>query len=434
MNLEAVNTLQELQHWLLTNQLSSKSLYIIGFFAVSALLIVLATKKLKVPIVVGYVFVGILFSGSVVKYFPFLSNLQTEWYTLIIENFSYVADVALAFIAFTIGSELSIKILKSLGKKILFIVLLESFGAFTLVTLGLLALGKPFYLALILGAIASATAPAATVMVLQEYNAEGSLTSTLLAVVGIDDAVALTIFSFAEPISLIRAQGTGSLSFTNAFLHPLLEVVGSIVCGLAIGYLSVKLMVNFEDKTKKVLTLTATVLGASSLAVLFELSPLIINMAVGFAYRNFVKKNLGIAEDLETLTIPIYAFFFMLAGTKIRITAVTSTTFLITSLVYTLTRATGKIGGASLGARLGQAEEKVKKYIGLGLLSQIGVAVALAYTVQRDFAAMPKVGLLVFNILLFTTAITEVVGPLAVKYAITKAGEAKSGELSRDRG
>ncbi|GAB6098796.1 cation:proton antiporter [Halanaerocella petrolearia] len=429
MKLEAVHTLYQLQHWLLSNQASNKSLYIVGLFTILALAVVLVAKRYKVPIVVGYVFLGMLFSVSVIKNLPFLAERQKEWYAFAIENFDYVADMALAFIAFTIGSELSIKILKSLGKKIVFIVLLESVGAFVLVMSGMLALGKPFYLALILGAIASATAPAATVMVLKEYNAEGTLTSTLLAVVGIDDAVALTIFSFAEPISLIQALGSGNLSISNAFLHPLFEIIGSVMTGLVFGFISVKLLSDFEDKTKKVLTLVATVLGAAATAVFFELSPLITNMAVGFAYRNFAKKNLGIAEDMETLTIPLYALFFMLAGTKIRIGAVTSTTFLITALVYTLTRAAGKIGGASLGARLGQADEKIKKYIGLGLLSQIGVAVALAYTVQRDFAQLPKVGMLVFNILLFTTAITEVVGPLATKYAITEAGEATSLEV-----
>lgn len=423
MSLEAVKNLQDLRMWFLVSQVSNKELYMIGVLAILALVVVLLTKQLKIPIVVGYVFFGILLSISVVEHFPFLSTTQKEWYAFTVESFDYVADVSLAFIAFTIGSELSVKILRNLGKKLFFIVILESFGAFLLVTIAMLAISKPFYLAIILGAIASATAPAATVMVLKEYNAKGTLTSTLLAVVGIDDAVALTIFSFAEPISLISASGSGHLSITNAFLTPLVEIVGAITCGLLIGYLSVKLIVKFEEKTKKVLTLIAAVLGASALAVFFDLSPLITNMAVGFAYRNFATKNPGIADYLETFTIPLYAMFFMLAGTKIRIMAITSVGFLIMALVYTLARIAGKIGGASLGAYLAKAEPKIKKYIGLGLLSQIGVAVALAYTVQRDFINMPQVGLLVFNILLFTTAITEVVGPMMTKYAITQAGE-----------
>ncbi|WP_018250218.1 cation:proton antiporter [Orenia marismortui] len=423
MSLDAVSNFHQLQQWLLINQVSNKLLYIIGIFIVFALFIVLFTKKFKMPIVVGYVFIGILFSVSIVKHLPFLSEEVKEWYAFSIESFDYVADLALAFVAFTIGSELSIKVLKNLGKKITFIVLLESFGAAILVTLSMLAIGQPFYIALILGAIASATAPAAPVMVLKEYNAEGTLTSTLLAVVGIDDAVALTIFSFAEPISLIQASGSGELSVMTAFVEPLVEVIGAIVCGIVIGYISVKAIVKFEDKTKKVLTLVATVLGASATAVFLNFSPLITNMAVGFAYRNFATKNPGIAEDMETLTIPLYAMFFMLAGTKIRITAITSVAFLITALVYTTARIIGKVTGASIGASLAQAEPKVKKYIGLGLLSQIGAAIALAYTVQRDFIDIPSVGLLVFNILLFTTAITEVIGPLATKYAITKAGE-----------
>ncbi len=423
MDLEAVTSLYDLQHWLLINQVSNKSLYVVGILIVFALSVVLLTKRFRVPIVVGYVFLGILFSVSIVKQLPFLSESQKEWYAFTIESFDYVADLALAFIAFTIGSELSIKILRNLGKKIIIIVLLESIGAFAIVIGAMLLIGQPFYLALILGAIASATAPAATVMVLKEYNAEGILTSTLLAVVGIDDAVALTIFSFAEPISLIRALNMGQLSLLNSFFEPLAEVVGAIAVGILIGFFSVRLIITFEDKTKKIITLTATVIGASASAVCFHLSPLITNMAVGFAYRNFTTKNPGIASYMETLTVPLYAMFFMLAGTKIKIMAVTSVSFLIVAIVYTLARIVGKVGGASLGAYLAGADERIKRYIGMGLLSQIGVAVALAYTVQRDFMEVPKVGLMVFNILLFTTAITEVVGPLATKYAITKAGE-----------
>ncbi|OCL27194.1 sodium:proton exchanger [Orenia metallireducens] len=423
MNLKSVETLHELKQWLLLNQASNKELYIVGLLIVFALFVVLLTKRYRVPIVVGYVFLGILFSVSIIEQLPFLPDEIKEWYGYSVESFDYVADLALAFIAFTIGSELSIRILKSLGKKIALIVVFEAVGAFLLVTGAMLAFGQPFYLALILGSIASATAPAATVMVLKEYNAEGNLTSTLLAVIGIDDAVALAIFSFAEPISLIKASGSGELSIMNAFFEPLLEIVGAIGFGVLLGYISVKFIVKLEDKTKKVLTLVATVIGASATAVALHLSPLITNMCVGFAYRNFAKKNPGVAEDMETMTIPLYAMFFILAGTKIQIMQITKGGFVIIALVYTLSRVIGKVGGASLGAILAKADPEIKKYIGMGLLSQIGVAVALAYTVQRDFVELPEVGTLVFNILLFTTAITEVVGPLATKYAITKAGE-----------
>ncbi|QTL98098.1 cation:proton antiporter [Iocasia frigidifontis] len=425
-SLKSVEDLQGLQDWFVLNGVSDIDLYIIALLIFLAMLIVLLVKKMHIPIVVGYVFLGMLLSVSVVNCLPFLSAEVKRWYAFSVETFDYIPDLALAFIAFTIGSELSIKILKNLGKKIILIVFFESIGAFLLVFLALLAIGQPFYLAIILGAIASATAPAATVMVLKEYNAQGSLTSTLLAVVGIDDALALTLFSFAEPISLIKISGTGSLSLSNAFFIPLCEVLVSVLLGGIIGFISIKLIVKYEDKTKKILILAATVIGTSAISVIWGISPLISNMAVGFSYRNFVDKNPGIAEYLEVFTIPLYAMFFILAGTKIRIMAVSSIGFLIMALVYTLARMIGKVGGASLGAYLADAEPKIKKYIGMGLLSQVGVAVALAYTVQKDYAAFPKIGLMVFNILLFTTALTEVIGPLMTKYAVIHSGEASN--------
>ncbi len=423
--LKSVEDLQGLQDWFMLNNVGNIDLYIIAIILVLAMLTVLLVKKIKVPIVVGYVFLGIILSSSVIKQIPFLTNGVKDWYAFSIETFDYVPDLALAFIAFTIGSELSIKILKSLGKKIIFIVIFESMGAFIIVLLALLAIGQPFYLAIILGAIASATAPAATVMVLKEYNAQGPLTSTLLAVVGIDDAFALTLFSFAEPISLTKIAGNGQLSFINSFLEPLLEISGAILLGGIIGYISIKFIIRYEEMIYKVLILIATVLGTAGLAVSLDISPLISNMAVGFSYRNFATKNPGVAEYMEVFTIPLYAMFFILAGTKIRIAAVTSIGFLLIAVIYILSRMVGKVGGASLGAQLANAEPKIKKYIGMGLISQVGVAVALAYTVQKDYAAFPEVGLLVFNILLFTTAITEVVGPFMTRFAVIQSGESR---------
>ena len=425
MGLDAVTSLPELRQWFLLNQVSNKELYVIGVLITLALLVAVFTKKFGIPTVVGYVFLGILVSVSVVDKLPILSTITKDWYAFLVETFDYVSNLALAFIALTIGTELSINVLKNLGKKIVLIVIFESFGAFILVTSAMLALGKPFYLALLLGAISSATAPAATVMVLKEYDAEGDLTSTLLAVVGIDDALALTIFSFAEPIALIKAKGSGHLSLITAVVHPFFEILGSVLVGLLIGYLSQLYITIVEDKTKRILTLAATVLGCSALAVYNNLSPLLTNMAVGFAYTNFSDKNLGIAEDMEVITIPLYAMFFILAGTKIKIMQITSLGFLVLALVYTAARIIGKIGGASLGATLAKSKPKIKKYIGLGLLSQVGVAIALAYTVQRDFAQFPHLAVLIFNILLFTTAITEVVGPLATKYAVSMSDEIK---------
>jgi len=424
MNSEVINKLSEVQEWYMLNSAGDKGIYVIAVLLSFALISVLITKKMKTPIVVGYVFLGILLSVDVIKLLPFLDKIQVAWYEFTLESFNYVTNIALAFIAFTIGSELSIKMIRKMGKNILVIVILESIGGFSLVALSVYFLaGQPIYIALLLGAIASATAPAATVMVLHEYNAEGPVTSMIMAVVGIDDAIALTIFSLISPIAMMKYRGTGAFSIIEALKTPLIEISGSLILGLIFGYLSQKYILKFENKTKKIMTIVVTIIAGSALSIYFDFSPLITNMSIGFAYRNFAQRNPGIDKYMDTLTTPLYALFFILAGTEIRFSSMFSGGFLIIALIYIIARITGKVGGSYLGGVLTNASENIKKYVGLGLFPQSGVAIALAYTVQKQFATDPKVGLLIFNTLLFTAALTEVVGPLATKYAITKAGE-----------
>lgn len=424
MELEIVNKLRELQDWYMLNQVGNKEIYLVAILITLAFFTVLIAKKIKSPIVVGYVFLGILLSVDLVNLLPFLSQAQKQWYEFTLETFNYITNIALAFIAFTIGSELSIKMLKSMGKNIIIIVLLESIGGFGLVTLSVYyILGQPIYIALLLGAIASATAPAATVMVLQEYNAEGPVTSMIMAVVGIDDAIALTIFSLIRPIAMMQYSGKGNISVINSLGRPLLEISLSIVIGLIIGYISQKNIIEFEDKTKKIMTIISTIIGGSAIAIYFNLSPLITNMSIGFAYRNFASKNPGIDKYMDTLTTPLYAMFFILAGTEIRFSSIIAGGFFIIALVYIIARIIGKVGGAYLAGIITDAPDMIKKYVGLGLFPQSGVAIALAYSVQKQFASDPQIGLLVFNTLLLTAALTEVIGPLATKYAVKQAGE-----------
>ena len=426
MNTDIVSKLAKMEEWLVQFNVAEKEIFVLSIFVFLALLVIFSAKKYKIPIVVGYVFLGILLSVDVIDSIPFLSTAQKEWYKYSLESVSYVTNIALGFIAFTIGSELSIKLLRKMGKTIVYIVLLEATAAFGLVFLAVIALGKPIYIGLLLGGIASATAPAATVMVLKEYEAEGPLTSMIMAIVGIDDAIALILFSIVEPIAYAMHYGKETLTFIDSISQPIIEITFSVILGLVLGYLGQKVITGIEDKTKKVMTFVTNIIVALGLALYFDLSPLITNMVVGFSYRNFARKNLGIADYLDTITIPIYAVFFILAGTEIRLSSVSSLSFLALAFTYLLARMVGKVGGASIGAMLGNAPEKIKKYVGFGLFPQSGVAIALAYMVQKDFASDPQVGLLIFNVLLFTAALTEVIGPFATKYAVFQAGEAKS--------
>ncbi|ADO78079.1 cation:proton antiporter [Halanaerobium praevalens] len=416
----------EIEEWLVINNIGNQELYLISILLLFALLIVFVAKKYRVPIVVGYVFLGILLSPDVVSILPIMDHNLAETYSLLLSNLDYLTQIALAFIAFTIGSELSIKTIKRLGKSIFYIALFESLSAFIVVTGIIYLLGYPLFMALLLGAIASATAPAATVMVLKEYKAEGPLTSTIMAVVGLDDALALIIFSLINPIAYSHYQGGGAIAFKDLVFYPLTEILGSIIIGLVFGYLAQYLLTIYSEKTRKILTVVTTIVFSAALSTFWGFSALITNMAVGFAVRNFAKKNLQISEELDTLTIPLYALFFIIAGTEIRFSEMTSAAFLILAFTYLIARIIGKVGGSTLAAKISDAPLVVKKYIGLGLLPQSGVAIALAYSVQKQYAKDPEIGLLIFNTLLLTAALTEVIGPLLTKYAVIKAGESQT--------
>ncbi|MFW5976651.1 MAG: cation:proton antiporter [Bacillota bacterium] len=425
METNLITTLQEMQEWFIIHEVGEKNIYVITLFIFSALLIVLLAKKIKIPIVVGYVILGIVLSINTVELIPYFSTELKEWYDLTLKTMDFIPDLALAFIAFTAGNELSIKIIKKMGKTIFYIVIFQALAAFLLVTTGLLIIGQELYLALIFGAIASASSPAATIMVINEYRARGPVTSMIMAAAGLGDAVTLILFSLINPISFILFSGEGHISIINSLLVPGLEISGSIFLGIITGYISQYYLVSFEDKTKKILTIITTIAGGAAISLIFHLSPLITNMAIGFAYRNFSRRNPEISEPLETLTTPLYAIFFILAGTEIRFSSLSSSTFLIIASIYTIMRIIGKIEGPSLAASLAGASEKIKKYVGLGLLPQSGIAIALAYTIQRQYSATPEIGLLVFNIILFTSVLTEIFGPLATKYALYQSGEAE---------
>lgn len=426
MNILSDLSAHQVEEWLTFNNIANKELYLISILLLLAFLIVVLAKKYRVPIVVGYVFLGILMSPDIITTIPLVDQELTNLYTFMLANLDYVTHIALAFIAFTIGSELSIKTIKRLGKSIFYIAIFESIAAFAVVTAAVyIILDLPFFMALLLGAIASATAPAATVMVLKEYNAEGPLTSTIMAVVGLDDAFALIIFSLINPIAYSQYSGGGAVEISELIAYPLLEIFGSLAVGLAFGYAAQYLLTNFSEQTKKILTIVTTIVLSSAVSTFFGFSPLITNMAVGFSVRNFAKKNLQISEEMNTLTVPLYALFFIIAGTEIRFSEMASLSFLLIAFTYLMARIIGKVGGSTLAAKISDAPAAVKKYIGFGLLPQSGVAIALAYSVQKQYSQDPQVGLLIFNTLLLTAALTEVVGPLLTKYAVINAGESK---------
>ncbi len=425
-NIESAIELEQLQHWFHINELPTRAIYLIAFFLVLAMLAIIFSKKYSLPIVVGYVLFGIVISPDILNLIPFLESEFHNWYEFLIIKLDYITQIALAFIVFTIGSELSLRTFRRLGKSIYLITIFEALGGAIVSALAVYLIGAPIYMALLLGAIAAASAPASTIMVLKEYNAEGPLSSTLMAVVGLDNTLALILFALISPVAMMFI-GEGEPLSIQLLLIPMIEISAAIIIGLGIGYLTQHYISVVDDKTKKVVAILTSVILSSALSLLFGLSSLIANLALGFAIRNFAKKNLDISEYLDTLTIPLYAMFFIFAGAEIRFSQMGSSVFLITAFVFLAARIIGKYGGAILAGQLFDVSPVVKKYIGLGLLPQGGVAIALAFSVQKQFTIVSDVSLMIFNMVILTAALTEIFGPLFTKAAVIKSGEAEKG-------
>lgn len=383
----------------------------IGIALVVGVLCGKVMNKFKVPAVAGYIIGGLLLGTSV------FNIISPE----MISEMSFISDFALCIIAFNIGSELEFPVIKKLGKLIFIIAFFEAIGAFALVTAVSYAITKDPAIALILGSVSAATAPAATVMVLRELNAKGPLTSTLLGVVAVDDAICLIIFAMAASVAKVFVNHE-VITLQKVLLLPIEEIGLSIIAGGILG-LILTVLIKYSRGDRELLPfIIGMLLVLDGAASVFGLSPLLSAMSMGIVVANVSPKKSRAFNLLEEFSPAIVAVFFILAGARLNIAYIPQIGLL--GVAYFVFRIIGKVGGASLGAVISKAPINVKKYIGYGLLSQVGVAVGLAITVNREFPNTP-IGNIVVTILLATTILTEVIGPIATKYVIVKSDEAR---------
>ena len=378
--------------------------------------------RFKAPQVVGYIIAGVLIGTSGLN----LLSLDMS------QQLSLLSSFALALIGFSIGGELVFHRLKELGRSIITISILESLGAFVLVGTAVLLYSRSLPTALIFGALASATAPAATVDVLWEYNAKGPLTSTLFAVVGIDDAFALIIYGFAAPFAGVLLRG-GEMSLLQTIRIPAQEILGAIVVGLVAGWLLSYFVKKIRGRNELLSLTLGFILVCSGLAYHYHLSLILTNMVLGITLINLAPHASRQAfRAIAEFTPPIYILFFVLVGARLQVSLLPRLGIL--GLIYILMRVTGKSLGSYIGARLSHASSAVRKYLGFGLLSQAGVAIGLAIEAQTTFSAYPegaKLGMLALNVITATTFIFQILGPPLTKYAIFKAGEVDQEKLSK---
>ncbi len=387
----------------------------------------LLARKIRFPRISGYIIIGILLSPSLLNIIPS---------QLIRGELSLITDIALGIIAYLIGGSLILKRLKRLGRSILVITPFESLGAWVFVGLLIAFLGRFFVplnslhasfsqtylpMGIIIGAVSSATAPAATLAIVHEYRASGPFTTTLLGVVALDDAVAILSTSVAISLSRILVGG-GSISLYKMLFPPLWEVAGSLVLGLGVGFALIYM--RRLAKTRKVLL--ALVFGMIMLCVglakALGVSLLLANMTMGFIIVNMMKQSqelFGVIDDIEDV---ILAMFFTLAGAYFDLRVMASAGAL--SLLIILGRFSGKFLGARIGSSLSHAPESVRKYLGLGLFPKAGVTVGLILLVQGE-PAFSIIGNLIVSAVLASVIINELIAPPLTKYAIFKAGEAK---------
>lgn len=372
-------------------------------------------QRLKLPGVVGYLIAGLFFGPS------FLNVFNDK----LLEDMNIFAGFALSLVAFMIGSEMRLSTLRELGRGIGVITVLESFGAFLLVTAGVYVLTGKLYLALVFGAMAPASAPAGTVAVLQECKAKGRLTNALYAVVGLDDGLAIMIFAVAVAVARVLLTG-GDLSVGALLEGPALEISGSIVLGCVIGAVGGFFTRRLSGSEAVFAVSLGSVLVCAGLAIYLHVSLILANLSLGMVFANmYPVANRRAYRAIKSVTLPIYIVFFFIAGAHLRIALLPSMGLL--GLVYVLTRIGGLVGGAFLGAVISKSSMVIRKYLGLGILCQAGVAIGLSLLASGEFRNLGEEGRIlavaVVNTVAATTIVFEILGPIAAKFAIVRSGE-----------
>jgi Kef-type K+ transport system membrane component KefB len=394
----------------------------IGIMVLIGLLGGLLSNKLKFPRVTGYIIIGIILSPSVLNLIPRAT----------IDKLDIITHVTLGIIAYLIGASLRMESIRKLGRSIAWITPTQSLGAWLVVTLALAFVaprimavpGATFtnnYLpmALVAGAIASATAPAVTMAVIREYKARGPLTTTLLAVVAIDDAIAVGAFAIAAGVAQSLVTGSGSISLYQMLAVPGLEIAISIGIGTALGFALVYLTRLVKSRALLLATVLGMILLCTGLANFLGVSLIMANMTLGFVVANRMtdSETIGVIEGIEEI---VFAIFFVFSGMHFEAGVMRIAGTL--ALVLFGVRFAGKYFGTVIGAKISRASDEVKKYLGLALVPQAGVALGLALLAEEMF---PTLGHLLFNVVLGSVIINEIVAPPLTKYAITKAGEAE---------
>ncbi len=391
----------------------------LGLILLLALLAGHLVKVVRIPEVTGYILAGIALGPSILGWVSAENLLALE----------VLSEVALGLILFSIGSVFEFSRFRRLGRQFLNLTLVESALAAALVTIGVLVLGQPWQVALLLGAIAIATAPASTLMVIRELDSSGPLTDNLLGIIAVNNLFCITAYAVvAAAIDL--ASGLGGRSIFDALYlaaYPLVwQLVGSAAWGYLVGMLLAGWSTQVRETGEMLILLAGSILLCVGVSRLLDLSPLIASLAVGATMINLSGGSRRLFETLAGTDPPFYAIFFVLAGADLDLALVPAMG--VVGLVYVGGRSLGKFAGAVAGARWLQLEPSVQRFLGFGLLAQAGLAVGLTLQIEGRYEAYaPSVS----TVVLASVAIFEMFGPISTRFALMRAGEAATADPER---
>jgi len=404
----------------------------VSFALLAGLLMTRAFKPFKLPAVTAYLIAGVLigpyFLGGIhIANGVGFANMDE------VASLSVIGQVALGFIAFSIGSEFRLEDLKKIGKQAFVIGIFQALAATLFVDLALFAVymlmpGKITLPQLLtLGAIATATAPAATLMVVRQYKANGPLTKLLLPIVALDDAVGLIIFAISFGIAKTLVSGTVDL--VSIIVNPLLEIICSLLLGAILGWLLTQIEKMFNSNTNRLnITISFVVLTVALSALKFEIgsihigfSSLLVCMMLGTVFCNICPLSEDMMSRSDKWTSPLLALFFVISGAELELNVFTELAIVGIGVIYIVFRSLGKYFGAFVSAKATKCEPQICKYLGITLLPQAGVALGMCTTAMQ----LGEQGNLIRNITLFAVLIYELFGPMMTKKALTAAGDIK---------
>ena len=365
-------------------------------------------RKIKLPKVSGYLLTGIVIGPSVLR----LISPQ------IVENLSLLSDIALGLIMFGIGGVFEIHHIRSVGKKTLWLTVAQSVGAVVLVTVGLLAVGMDLYTAMLLGTLGIATAPAATLLVIREYEAKGDFTDTLITIVATSNIVCILAFELVFAIGELPCDS----SFLYALIGPAYELGGSLIVGGAVGYMISKWEQHIDDQAEMLMIIAAGVMLVTGLAFSLHLQPLFATLIMGAVTTNLSLMHRLVYIELRQIEQPIYIAFFVLAGASLHLDLLPGLG--LAGITYLVTRIIGKVASIYFVSRWMNFSNNIRKYLGLGMLVQAGVAIGLIGLVNDS---NPEVGAIVTPMVLATVLIYETVGPPIIRWILFKAGDVPEG-------